>query len=141
MCALMRITAYLVVTDKTGKGSRSFLQLACKPSKSETRYGNNNHNSGEENEKQTRSALRRTQTAVHQLLHAALPLHQENQNQTPLRALRRQGAVLRRKSAPHIPHGRADLRAACDAHRVLLLDRPRSDTRTPGSLTVFTDKY
>lgn len=134
MCALMRITASVVVTDKTGKGSRSFLQLACKPLKSETTHGNN-HNSGEAEEKQARSALRRTQSAVHQLLHAALPLHQENHNQTPLRTLPRQGAVSGRKSAQDIQDGRADLRTTRDAHRVLLLYRPWSDTRTPNPLT------
>ncbi len=114
MCALMRITVSVVVTDKTGKGSRSFLQLACKPSKSETRYGNNNlrrsdrHDTSQDGSQ--KEAHRRTPQLLHQLFHAEVPHDKENHAPALLRPLHGEGEVRRRESQPHILCPRKHLR-------------------------------
>ncbi len=138
MCALMRITAYLVVTDKTGKGSRSFLQLACKPLKSETRYGNNLRRSDRHDTSQDGSpkeAHRRTPQLLHQLLHADVPHDKENHAPALLRPLHGEGEVRRREHRPQILCPCQHLRGTCAESAGGLRFQRRSDD---GNLNTFT---
>ncbi len=139
MCALMRITASVVVTDKTGKGSRSFLQLACKPLKSETTHGNNNlrrsdrHDTSQDGS--PKEAHRRTPQLLHQLLHADVPHDKENHAPALLRPLHGKSEVRRRKPQQHILRPRRHIRGTCaESAGVLRFQRCSDD----GNLNTFT---